>query len=454
MKKLLFFTTLMLCVSFAFAQKKAVKDAKSNIDKTADARGLIKPALTDPETANDPETWMVAGNIEYNAFSKQYDAEMTKQFNNNAGWNEEIVATSLYNMIPYYMKADELAQQPDEKGKVKNKVRKDIVKNLTTSYQFLINAGVFFNNKGTEDANNNDTIKAKADFSKAADLFEYYWDIPKWPMFEGAPIEDTENTPIIKIYAVYASIGAKDHDRAIKLLNRLIAEPYVQNETYSVESLHEILASEYQTNGNKDKYIEVLELGTSRFPSNKYFTPNYINEMINAEREEDAIKLLDQAVTNDPASSCDLMSVKSSLLVGKKRYDEALRVNKTLLDKDPNCSRAVYNLGYVFALKAEELSLQSNAETNKAKQKEMDSESLSLYRESLPYLLKYRTILESTVKDGATYKADADLTDYRNLIFILNSVYYTMTFAKEAGATEGFNETDKTLTELKGLGYY
>ena len=453
MKKLLFFTALMLSASFSFAQKKAVKEAKSNIDKTEDARSLIKPALTDPETADDAETWMVAGNVEYNAFSKQYDAEMTKQFNNNAGWNEEIVATSLYNMLPYYIKADELGEKPDAKGKIKNKARKDIVKNITVAYPFLINAGVYYNTLG-QNAAENDSIASVAAYAKAADLFEYFWDIPSWTMFASNPIADTENTPVIKIYAIYASMSAKEHDRAVKLLNRLIAEPYVENETYKPESLYELLASEYQMSGDKDKYIEVLELGTRKFPTNKYFTPNYINEMINADREEDAIKLLDQAIANDPSSSCDLMSVKSSLLVGKKRYDESIKVNKELLDKDPNCNRAQYNLGYVYALKAEDLGLQSNSETNPAKQKELDKESLALYKEALPYLVKYKTSLESTIMDGNTYKSDADLTDYKNVVFILNSVYYTLTFYKEAGASEGFSSTEKILKDLKDLGYY
>lgn len=453
MKKLLFFTSLMLCASLTFAQKKAVKDAKSNIDKTADARALIKPALTDPETANDPETWMVAGNIEYNAFSKQYDAEMTKVLNNNSGWNQEVIATSLYNMIPYYEKADALGQLPDEKGKVKNKVRKDIVKNITTAYPFLINAGVYYNTLGNEASNNNDSIKAKEDYTKAADLFECFWEVPSWNMFEKEPIADSENTPIIKIYAVYASISANDHDRAIKLLKKLMNEPYVANDTYTEETIYELLTSEYNANGEKENYLEMLKLGTNKFPTSKYFTPNYINEMLNADKVDEAIALLDQAVVNDPSSVCDLMSVKSSLLVAKKKYDDAIQINNDILAKDTNCTRAIYGLGYVSALKAEDLALQANKETNPAKQKELEKESVALYKSSVPYLEKYRTILEGTVKDSNGFKEDADLTEYKNVIFILNSVYYSLTFNNEAGASEKFNETDNVLGELKNLGY-
>lgn len=453
MKKLLFFTSLMLCTSLAFAQKKAVKEAKSSIEKTGEARELIKPALTDAETANDPETWLVAGNIEYNAFSKQYDAEMTKVLNNNSGWNEEIIATSLYNMIPYYAKADALAQQPDEKGKVKNKVRKDIVKNITTAYPFLINAGVYFNNLGGDASKNNDSIKAKENYTKAADLFEYFWEVPTWEMFEKEPIADSENTPIIKIYAVYASMSAGDHDRAIKLLKKLMDEPYVANDTYTEESMYELLTSEYNAKGDKENYIEMLKLGTNKFPSSKYFTPNYINEMLNADKVDEAIALLDQAVINDPSSLCDLMSVKSSLLIGKKRYDDAIQINNDILAKDANCARAIYGLGYVYALKAEDTALQVNKETNPAKQKELEKESAALYKSSVPYLERYRTILDGTVKDGNGFKDDADLTEYKNVLFILNSVYYSMTFNNEAGASEKFNETDKVLSDLKSLGY-
>ena len=75
MKRIYLFVSLCMLVGSSFAQKKAVKDAKSAMgNNTTEARNLIKPALTNPETMSDAETWKIAGDIEY----KVFDDEVTK----------------------------------------------------------------------------------------------------------------------------------------------------------------------------------------------------------------------------------------------------------------------------------------------------------------------------------------------------------------------------------------
>ena len=64
MKKVLFTVALLLGACFASAQVSAVKEAKSLKSKPEEAAKVIEPALTNPETANDPETWRKSLNIE------------------------------------------------------------------------------------------------------------------------------------------------------------------------------------------------------------------------------------------------------------------------------------------------------------------------------------------------------------------------------------------------------
>lgn len=453
MKKILILSATLFCASLTFAQKKAVKEAKSNIDKTAEARTLIKPALTDPETAADPETWFVAGNIEFNSFEKQYEAEMTKEVTKSSGWDQDVAFTGLYNMLDYYKKADELGEIPNEKGKVKNKVRKDILKNIKTGYPFLINAGVYYSEQANDANRAGNKAGAKDLNSKAADMFVAYWDVPSWSMFEKDPIEPTENTPIIKYYAVISSIQAEDHERAISYLKRLMDEPYVKNETYKESDLYELLADEYRKAEDNNGYLETLKIGSSKFPTNKFLTSNYINELLKAEKYDKAIEYLDQAVANDPSSICELMGVKGSLLTTKKDYEGAKSIYEDILKKDPNCGRAIYGIGFVEVVQAEALNALAGQETNRTKQKEYDEQIKSLYLNSVPYLEKYRTILEGQVKEGDTYKPDVDLSDYKDLMTVLNSVYYSLNFYKQPNMEQKFNETDKVLTGLKEIGY-
>ena len=209
MKRSLLVITLCIFAGFSFAQKKAVKDAKSAMKNVDEARELIKPALTNPETANDPETWKIAGDIEYKAFDDERTLEMQKEITGKGG-NEEKMYIGLYNMYDPYIKADELGQIPNEKGQVKNKFRKDIVKNMRDGHRFYINGGVYYNEK--------------RDFKRAADFFERYWELPSLAMFEDT--KDDFNTQdsvyqTIKYYAVISSIQSADHDRSIKLLKRV-----------------------------------------------------------------------------------------------------------------------------------------------------------------------------------------------------------------------------------------
>ena len=74
MKKVLFTVALLLGACFASAQVSAVKEAKSLKSKPEEAAKVIEPALTNPETANDPETWKLAGDFQ----KAMYDDENMK----------------------------------------------------------------------------------------------------------------------------------------------------------------------------------------------------------------------------------------------------------------------------------------------------------------------------------------------------------------------------------------
>jgi hypothetical protein len=58
------------------AQVSVVKEAKSLKSKPEEAAKAIEPALTNPETANDPETWKLAGDFQ----KAIYDEENMKLY--------------------------------------------------------------------------------------------------------------------------------------------------------------------------------------------------------------------------------------------------------------------------------------------------------------------------------------------------------------------------------------
>lgn len=406
MKRSLLVITLCIFAGFSFAQKKAVKDAKSAMKNVDEARELIKPALTNPETANDPEAWKIAGDIEYKAFDDERTLEMQKEITGKGG-NEEKMYIGLYNMYDPYIKADELGQIPNEKGQVKNKFRKDIVKNMRDGHRFYINGGVYYNEK--------------RDFKRATDFFERYWALPSLAMFEDTKGDFNTQDSVyqtIKYYAVISSIQSADHDRSIKLLKKIIAEPYVQNSTYKESDAYELLASEYQQVNDSLAFVQVLNDGAKKFPGNKYFTPNLINEFIRGGKTAEAMAYLDQAIANDPSNTCELMGVKASLYAEQKNYAGAEPAYLQAIATDANCEKALEGLGVLYILQAQDVKEKAGQTNSRSEQAQLDKQTADFYQKSLPYLEKYRDLLKAR-------GADFDL-DIKPALMKLQNVYYNL----------------------------
>ena len=106
MKKVLFTVALLLGACFASAQVSAVKEAKSLKSKPEEAAKVIEPALTNPETANDPETWKLAGDFQ----KAMYDDENMKLYLPGGQADTTRLYNSLAKMYEYYLKCDEMEQ--------------------------------------------------------------------------------------------------------------------------------------------------------------------------------------------------------------------------------------------------------------------------------------------------------------------------------------------------------
>ena len=114
MKRVLLTVALCVAASVSFAQKKAVNEAQSiakgSTPDFSEARTLIKGALENPETKDDAKTWYVAGFIE----DQQFSNERTKQVLGQQP-DEPVMYEALGSILPYFEKAYELDQLPNEK---------------------------------------------------------------------------------------------------------------------------------------------------------------------------------------------------------------------------------------------------------------------------------------------------------------------------------------------------
>lgn len=403
MKRILFLAMIaILSTGSILAQKTALKDAKRALgrDDLKEARTLLDQAINNPETATDPETWKTLGDVG----NKAFDNERTKTMLNQSA-NEKVMYDGLMESYLPYLKADSLGELPDDKGKVKNKFRKDISGILRANQPFYINGGVYYNEQ--------------KDYKKAADFFETYWNIPSLPMFadqKGAFVLDS-TYQTIKYYAVISAISADQQERALTMLERIAKEPFIENSAYKESDVYELLANQHEKVGDSAKFVESLYLGAEKFPQSKYFVPTLINVFIRSGETEKAMQYLDQAIANDPANACDLNSVKGALIAEKGDYAGAETEYKKALERDPNCERALENLARNYIIQAQDLKEATATLSNRQQQVENDKKTVELYQKSLPSLEKYMELLRAR---------NASSSEIQSGLLILRNVYYNL----------------------------
>lgn len=401
MKKFLILSLIATFSLVACAQKGVLKDANRSLksDDLKEARVLIKQALEDESTANSYETWKLAGDIENKAFDNERTKEMLGK-NSNA----DVMYKGLIDSYEPYLKADSLAELPDSKGRVRNRVRKDISSILKANHPFFINGGIHFNEK--------------QDFKQASKFFEYFWDIPKLEMFEGDESFSIDSTyQTIKYYAIITSIQDENHKRSLELIKRAIDEPFIENSAYKESDLYELMASEYIQLGDTVKYMETLNVGASKFPQSKYFIPNLINVYIRQGENEKAMDYLDQAIKNDPSNSCDLNSVKAALYSEKGEYENAEAEYKKALVQDENCERALEGLAVNYIVQAQNLKDSTAQLSDRKVQAENDKKTVEYYMLALPYLEKFSENLK---------EKQADESLINSALIKLQNVYYNL----------------------------
>lgn len=406
MRKILFITMMAVLTSGSiFAQKSALKDAKRALgrDDLNEARTMIKQAVEHPETATDPETWKVWGDIGNKAFDLQRTNAMLGK-----SANDKVMYDGLMESYGPYVKADSLGELPDAKGKVKNKFRKDIAGILRANHPFYINGGVYYNEQG--------------DYKKATDFFEIYWNIPSLPIFEGEKdafvLDSTFQT--IKYYAIITAIQGEDHKRALAMLQRAAKEPFIENSAYKESDIYELMASEYIQLGDSAKFLEILYDGAEKFPSSNYFLPNLVNVFIREGNTDKAMEYLDKAIENTPQNSCDLNSVKGALLAEQKNYEAAEAEYRKALAQDPNCERALEAIAVNFILQAQDLKEKTALMSDRQQQMVNDKQTVELYQKALPSLEKYAELLKG--REAPAHDIESALLKLRNVYYNLSTM--------------------------------
>lgn len=384
MKKLFYATALCMVFSTgAFAQKANVKAAekiaKSDKPNFEEARGLIKSARENAETKADPYTWYVSGLVE----NQEFEKELIKDMMPNGQGDKTKMYSSLLRVFPFYKTADSLDRVPNDKGKVKPKYEKDIMKDLKSDHLHLINAGAHFMNEKKYD--------------KATEAFDQFLAIKKLPMFaeDNTMTAVDSNAMIAGFYGAVSAYQSKNYDKAISIANAAKDLDYQKNEIY------QLLADSYLKKGDSVSYRKVLEEGMKIFPKESYYTLNMTNSFIQNKEYDKAIEFLNNAIAQDPKNA-QLYDVMGKLYEQKEDYKKAAEFFQKSIDADPEYAEGYFDLGRTYY--NEGVTLKSGEKMDAA----TEAKAKEWFQKSLPMLEKaYRTMPKETY-------------------YILGNVYYNL----------------------------
>jgi len=368
MKQVLLMIGLCLVTTAAFAQKASVtgaermaKDSKANF---AEARKLIRGAMEHAETKDDPKTWYVAGQVE----DAQFNAENTKQILGQQP-NEPLMYEALQNALPFYIKAYELDQVPDAKGKVKPKYEKNIKGILGANHIYYYNGGGYY--------------FTERDYQKAYDIFEQYIEIANLPFMAGtkAAVKDSMYM-IVQYYSAMFATQLGNSELAIKAINRAKLNPYNQSDVY------DWLCYEYEqlkdTVNMEKTYLEGLQI----FPDSINYMFGLINIYLATDRYGQAVDMLNTAIAKNP-SKADLYQAIGSVYERGEIENEKAELNyQKALELDPENHIHLFNLGRIYYNQAVNKLNDTNQLTDANLYNQEKTVVKSLFEKALPYFGK------------------------------------------------------------------
>lgn len=370
MKKL--FLSIFLVAAFSvslFAQKANVSRTENLIMQEKPdfkaAREAIKPAFNDEKTKNDPKTYYTAGMIGYQENDSYVKAAMLGQTIDQAKKGKAIMES-----YDYFLKAYDMDQKPDAKGKVKPKFTKKIKDNLKEYYgsqwNLIAYGAHLFDNK---------------DYKGAYDAFKVFLDIPKLPVMNNE-ISMTDSTyRMIKYYSGLAATNMQDSEKAIAIYTDL------KDDNYETKNVYQLLSDEYRNNKDTVKYLATLEEGFQKFSDDPWFLQNIINHYIYSEKIEEASDYLDRAIAQAP-NVPQYYYVKGNveerlgnMAEARKAFDKALELQPDMADSYAGIGRLIFNEAVEILKAADQIRDNKlyNAEVEKAN---------AIFIQSQPYFEK------------------------------------------------------------------
>jgi len=319
--------------------------------------------------------------------------------------NEPVMYEALSNSLPYFKKAYDLDQLPNEKGKSKPKYTKNVKSTLAANHVYYLNGGAYYFDQ--------------REYKKACDFFDQYLEIANLPFFAGEKVAERDsNYMTVQFYAGVSATQVGDSEFAIKNLKRAKDTPFRQCEVY------QYICYEYEQVKDTANLIKTLDEGMTVFPDSSYFLLNLISLYVANNENEKAIQLLNTAITRD-ASNGLLYQAMGSVYERDKNYEQSEINFKKQVELDPENPVAQFNLGRIYYNQGVNKLGEANLISDGKRYNEEKAVAKTFFQKALPFCLK-------------AHIAEPDEMEY---MIALRGIYYNLDMGKE------FDEIDAIMSK-------
>ena len=339
------------------------------------ANSLIQQAMENKHTNGNPDTWNVAGQIQQKFYMKEAEKLYLAQ-----PYDTVAFYSSLSRMCDYFIKCDELEQQPNEKGSVVVKYRPANKEQIYVNRPNLLNGGIFYYNKGQ--------------FKEAHNLFSQYISTAAAPMlaeYNITPETDEYMTDIAAYYSVQAGLQSEDYELALKNID--LAK--LSKDAEMAASIYRLEAQSYLNMGDSAKWIELLKEGVERAPEDQYYYSNLLSYYVGNDNNAELEAFADEMLAKNPLPIFHY--VKGYLYQNMKDYDKAIEAYKTVIEMDPTYANAYHNLGICYSDLAQQVSDASATQDLRSKAfKASQAKMKEYYKMALPMFEELRKLDDGT----------------------------------------------------------
>ena len=366
MKKILMMAMMAATATTAFAQEALVKEAKKlySSGNLAEAAQKLTPALTSAETADKAAAWNLMNDIQYKIYTDEYQKMMLQQpcdtMKAVKGFLEGFRAAT---------ECDKYDIQPNEKGKVKIRFRKNNASRYLNERHLMHNIGaMFYQHKNMKGA-----IKA----------WEAYIETGESTVYEDSKMAPDTLVADVAYNSAYLSYLEKDYDNALKLAEKAYNYPDSKKES-CLDLILYTMKDKCTNHADSLVYLARLKEAHKAMPErDTYF--NLLQDYYVRANDTEALMAWAKEETQINANNKMAWALLGEAEMNSEHWDEAITAFKKAADIDPSWVPVVFNTGICYNSKA----IVMNDELTDKKTMRISNENAEKVKDVLREAMKY-----------------------------------------------------------------